>query len=691
MRRSLVIAVLLFVAVGLAVALRACVESDPQSVTSGAERTVDAVPRERRRARQTTAVSGDAESDREAIAGAEDDAASDGVPKVSTSVRAHDEELRLPRRYLSGIVVDVSGAPIEFASVRLISRWLPANVARRAAVVPVPSSPSGYEPAPSIPRMTARVWTTADGRFRLPYVVGDYLRLHVLEGNIWMIVEDRHVEQRIVVATEKPAVHVRIVRAADGVPVEGAEVVLSSEQQLYPSSRRFRVVGRTQTNGRATLQPFFGGVAHLDVSAPDLGSVSRLPVELSPVDVTDIVVELLSEYPIRGRVVDAETDRPIAGAQIGYSVPIWWAREPPVETDSDGRFEFHGFARVANSSRPIGVRAPGYVPFATWLPSELPPSGVREVEIRLVRGGALRMRCVDRAGRPVERAFVYAKGESARDRRGHDIDIADGGVWTRADGVASIGDLPNSADPVEVRIFVHGVEVMRRKAPSPAAGETVDLGDVVVESGRVLTGRIVTAAGTPAAGMTVMVMPDDPEDEFLYELASAALDVIDTRHATADAAGYFAIAGLAPGLWNALAWVSGDPRPPRLVRGIVIAADSDPPAVTIRLPRPAVVEGVLLDAARSPLVDTEITTLLDLPVPFSLNVSTRTDARGRFRIEGFSADGGRVWVEARGAFGSDGDYTERGTFVTPGAGPVELRVDRLGPFDPDDYDKAMGR
>lgn len=673
MRRLALLLLALVVTATAVVAVRSC-DSAPDVPRSGPGSQKPGVDgRERRRGAAAAELP---ETIAQAAVAEEDDVAAPEEPV--TRVNGRDPELALPLRRLSGIVVDEAGDPVAGASVGLVSRWLSAEVACLASPVGLAARTPYSSPDGGAPHVISIASTPADGRFRLQYVVGDQLRVRVCAGlrRHEAPVADPSQELHIVLADRPVAVRVHVTRAADGSSVEGARVTLASPQ--------LRQAAATDAAGLATFKTGDTGELRVSVMAAGLETIEERAVEVGAGTPAVVRIGLLPEDRVQGHVVDAETGRPVPGARIGPGVARWWTVLPPTTTDDLGRFDLRGLPFEEHVSRPICVVADGYVPLAAWLPWEERHVAVREIELALVRGGAVRVRCVDASGSPQRDVLVHASGSRKRAGPGDRRDVGDGACWTDADGVATTPDLPSGEEPVRVRIFLHGVEVVRREAPAPASGEQVDLGDVVVVAGGTLSGSVQTADGGAAAGVTVIVVPDDPADEHLSGLGDAALDPNDERHGISDADGRFEILGLAGGTWHVLAWTPDGPHAPQLVRGVVMPASRDAPPLAIRLPRPAVIRGVVLDPDDNPLVGVEVGALRDAPVPMNLMQCTVTDERGSFRLPGVFAIGERVWVEV-----DNGD--QAGELITVGTAPLELHFDRLVDFDPDEYDRAMGR
>ena len=104
---------------------------------------------------------------------------------------------------------------------------------------------------------------------------------------------------------------------------------------------------------------------------PDAASVRAPIVEPSPLIVVDEENPAEALTTLRGRVIDHETERPIAGARIAC-VPRWKDRPQPdvlTVTGPDGRFQLEA---PCDGGRALRVEADGYPVY--WDPSLQLPS-----------------------------------------------------------------------------------------------------------------------------------------------------------------------------------------------------------------------------------------------------------------------------------------------------------------------------
>lgn len=206
---------------------------------------------------------------------------------------------------------------------------------------------------------------------------------------------------------------------------------------------------------------------------------------------------------------------------------------------------------------------------------------------------------------------------------------------------------------------------------SPAPGEIVDLGDVVLQDAAVVTGTVVDEDGQPVAGALVrgVDLPGqmlgffplerfDPQGAVLIREPSAPVQVVEmppwvehafehlpipTTHTGSD--GTFRLVGLVPGS-NVIATT----KPGLLAdlrQNVILRAGQTKALGTIRLRFGEELIGRVLDTAGKPVADAEIlagSTVLMAPVDLARRVG-KSDGEGRFHAEGFSP--GKITVAAR--------------------------------------------
>src|SRR5262245_55749772 len=115
------------------------------------------------------------------------------------------------------------------------------------------------------------------------------------------------------------------------------------------------------------------------------------------------LILILAAAPVSGRLVDAESNKPIAGAHV-MLIPARSQTVPPdatgpleTVTDADGRFMFDG---VAPGQYQIDARMAGFAPLRDEAPTVDTTAGqaITGLELYLKKGGAIAGRIVNAGG-----------------------------------------------------------------------------------------------------------------------------------------------------------------------------------------------------------------------------------------------------------------------------------------------------
>lgn len=227
-----------------------------------------------------------------------------------------------------------------------------------------------------------------------------------------------------------------------------------------------------------------------------------------------------SHVAVRGRVVDL-AGAPIAGASVTLQRPESAKSLLNVQTlrrttDASGSFAFTGLPPVSAHADPrIEVVAVGFARSAQRVPASGPGSDA--LTIRLAPAVRVRGRCVDSEGRAVSNVLVRsAVGLSAT---------------SGADGRFDVAEI----DPVEGILLVSETHVPL--VPRLPDGPSIDLGDVVLQAGRVLRGTLVDERGAPVANGAVHARPTVAQ-------TISGWGPRWSRHVRTDASGAFELRGL---------------------------------------------------------------------------------------------------------------------------------------------------
>jgi len=168
---------------------------------------------------------------------------------------------------------------------------------------------------------------------------------------------------------------------------------------------------------------------------------------------------------LRGRVIDSEIGQPIAGATVRIR------RDPPLTTDSLGRFESRG---LSEGDAEIAIQVIGYTRGVFWM--RIPPSGeVDRVFALDFTGARLPAVVVEARAEKLERR--YAAFEQRRHRKM--------GAYLRWDDLtaySSVGDALRSVRGVRIRCNQQTFECFAYMARSPQCQPTWWVDGVEVHS-----------------------------------------------------------------------------------------------------------------------------------------------------------------------------------------------------------------
>ena len=244
---------------------------------------------------------------------------------------------------------------------------------------------------------------------------------------------------------------------------------------------------RTDADGRYRVAVPTGQPLHLGV----LARRQKVYAKIEEGERCDVLVE--PGKTLRGRVIDADTGAPVAGAVVfdGYQT----SELPTVTTDAEGNFELESYSGI------LQVVPRRHERSFRQLSNQTPFGRLDRVEIKVRRGISVRVRLQREDGRPLVGARCFFVGPVA------DGTSLYGGIkWHgRADdeGRVQLGCLQRDqwlAGLVEVDgIFVpflrHQTDVDR------------DLGDLRLSVANGVRGTVLDPDGAPRAEAVVFVMP----------------------------------------------------------------------------------------------------------------------------------------------------------------------------------------
>jgi len=188
-----------------------------------------------------------------------------------------------------------------------------------------------------------------------------------------------------------------VVLRADGTPAKGAAVVAAGLFVSPPT----RVLGKTDDSGLFSLElPAVGSRwkihARLGVEFGVVGNEHGIITVPEKKALAPVVIRLKPEGILRGRILQMEDKRPIAGAKLFISTG------DVLTTDEKGEFEVVGFPRQPEQSLiPVATgRLRRYILFDTTLRQ------TAELEIHLEQAGRFKGQVLDESGKPIPGAHL---------------------------------------------------------------------------------------------------------------------------------------------------------------------------------------------------------------------------------------------------------------------------------------------
>jgi protocatechuate 3,4-dioxygenase beta subunit len=544
-------------------------------------------------------------------------------------------------------VVDPAGKPVEGARVVVASAERPRGRGRAF-------TDEAWEP------VLRTAVTGANGKAVAPLADGERWLLSVLTaGSPPGRAEGAGRQAHLRLDLERACA--RIIEVTDGQrkPVQGAVARIGSQAWLT-SDAAGRIVVPARCKGTTTL--------NIETrEARDLVTVSLTPLPAGKVP-EDVPVRVALPAPLprlAGRVVDAVSREPVAGAFV------WTAGEPGSFARTDARGSYAVTLPGPSSQTVVQAASLEHMPASETVqpaPGGQPAGPAFALLPAAVVDGAV----MDAEGRPVSGAQVL--------------------VLPKPGGRLSMARLAEAARPVRsdarglfrFRIASRMLHEIRAEHEgfAPASVELPALEPrtvrkdvrVVLERGRTAFGRVVDTRDQPIAGARVVLQPvDEAEESGMFMIGSFHEGGSDFEDTT-DATGRFEIGRLRAGRFDLTARAQGFA--PMAVRGVAVQgkAASRVDLGTVVLPPGLTVEGTVVDPQGRPIEGAGISAMpadFMSARAFSLlerSEPLKTGPDGRFALkdlrEGTRIDV-RAWKEG---------YIEgtAGGVDVPAAGPVRI-------------------
>ena len=310
-------------------------------------------------------------------------------------------------------------------------------------------------------------------------------------------------------APEPAGVELLVLASHTGRPIQGATVELG---HTATGSNRERVrMLRTDARGRVNVACPAGLLRA--TAWDDRLAGGPVHLELAQGDERTHTLELDLAHEVAGRVIDAESQLPVAGATV-----VFWtfAERDVVRTLADGTFRHPRFP-ASEFAEQVRVEAEGYGPTVLYLrvdgdgweqPAALEGgrshsgTGTPWIEAQLVPELRVVARIVDHEGRPLAGASVSAEGYY---RVLPDVASRDAALGhSDADGNVSITGLRSD---VSHSILVTAEGHAALEIELAAGRRLAELGTLRLPRERFLSGTVVDADGYPVEDVRVELSP----------------------------------------------------------------------------------------------------------------------------------------------------------------------------------------
>lgn len=389
-----------------------------------------------------------------------------------------------PERVLRGRVLDTAGRGIAYARVSVWSQ---------SRVIAGEPTPLALVDAPS-----AELVSDAEGAFSTEAVRGHgYELLASAPGfssrSLLSCFPGGSIE---IVLSRSARLHGRV-RYSDGSPARQAQLRL--EPLMNFGATRLSATTRSDQDGQYEFVDAPIGGWNVAVAPLEGVESSGSVVQLTEGSVLRFDFELERGGAVEGRVYDAATGAPVAGALVTADR----FDERAVRSDAEGRYRLVGVTPMSPRWFGLHARAEGYADgFAPT--SELAPDALLQVDIALHRGRRVFGTVTDAHGVPLQDVRIIASARLPRrlDSRS---------TRSRSNGTFEITGLTKeTSHTVELAALGFGRRFYDLPL-SPAASDDVDLGTIAMVSAGVVMGRAVDARGEPLEGWVARIEGSNPD------------------------------------------------------------------------------------------------------------------------------------------------------------------------------------
>ena len=422
------------------------------------------------------------------------------------------------------------------------------------------------------------------------------------------------------VATPAGSLRGRLTLASDGAPVPGVPVRWFL---LGSSGTGARTV--SDAEGRYAFDALAPGEVEVEVEPPLLRPPPWTEAVIRAGETTELDFALEAGKTLSGRVTDAVTGAPVAGAELTDS----WVFQRNFRSDADGRFLLTGLTADPDWGFELHVRADGYGGWNRQL--EAFEGLEHSLDVQLRPEHRLRGRVVDGAGRPLAGAYVAAVTSVHREEQKTDWLSGRSG----ADGRFDLGRLrPELPHAVLLRKPGYGTRIYELP-PGEQGSPVIELPDLHLLPAATLRGQLVDLGGAPVPGVELTVEGWNADrDRFNPQRIQDLRHYTDVRNCRSDHRGRFALTELAAGRYRVLAELP-DQRQPLLLGAVELADGERREGLRYAVDFGLLLRGKVVDETGAPLARVWVS--LETAGRGTRD-STRTGEDGGFRFSGLTAE-----------------------------------------------------
>ena len=411
-----------------------------------------------------------------------------------------------------------------------------------------------------------------------------------------------------------------ITQGESKLPVSGARVRCFLRGNDSPDGARFEQAGVTDGIGAYHLDTLPPGILYLEASASGLPGSEWIEVHPEAGKTITQDVNLLAKAWFRGRVLDALTRAPIAGAELATI----WIMHNTVATDAGGNFTL---PLDGGSDGEIYVRAPGYGFRGVPQPESTRASGAEGLEILLEPARKVRGRVLDSQGQPIAGAYVAACGSEYGAVQRHDWVAS----TTNAEGRFEIADLrPDMRHSLFVRAQGFGSAVYEFPA-SETSEALVQLRDLVLRPAGSISGTVVDENDRPLPDLAVILRGTNADRGLWNARGESFLDnYVGERQGRTDDRGAFTFDELAAG--NYQVELHRDSHQVTGKEAIALASGERHTGVKLSLANGVTMQGRVHDRAGKPVHGVMVS--IEPTAEGLSDCDVQTDLEGRFSARG---------------------------------------------------------